>query len=55
MGKSHVAYLVKQGKLQAVRTRVGSRQCWRIDVASATCGRQADLLDQIESPSSKEP
>jgi len=55
MGKSHVAYLVKQGRLPAVRTRVGSRQCWRIDVASATCGRQADLLDQIEDPSSKEP
>jgi len=55
MGKSHVAYLVKQGKLRAVRPRVGSRQCWRIDVASATCGRQSDLLDQIESPSSKEP
>jgi excisionase family DNA binding protein len=55
MGKSHVAYLVKQGKLRAVRTRVGSRQCWRIDVASATCGRQSDLLDQIEESSSKEP
>jgi DNA invertase Pin-like site-specific DNA recombinase len=50
MGRSHVAYLVKQGKLQAVRTRVGSRQCWRIDVASATCGRQADLLEQMTGP-----
>jgi len=47
LGKSHVAYLVKQGKLKAVRTRVGTRQCWRIDVSSATCGRQADLLDQM--------
>jgi excisionase family DNA binding protein len=55
LGKSHVAYLVKQGKLRAVRTRVGSRHCWRIDVGSSTCGRQADLLDQIGGPSSKEP
>jgi hypothetical protein len=39
--------LVKQGKLKAVRTKVGTRQCWRIDVSSATCGRQADLLDQM--------
>ena len=55
LGKSHVAYLVKQGKLKAVRTRVGSRHCWRIDVSSASCGRQADLLDQMEGASIKEP
>jgi excisionase family DNA binding protein len=55
LGKSHVAYLVKQGKLKAVRTRVGSRHCWRIDVSSASCGRQADLLDQMQGPSTKEP
>jgi excisionase family DNA binding protein len=55
LGKSHVAYLVKQGKLKAVRTRVGSRHCWRIDVSSASCGRQADLLDQMEGASTKEP
>ena len=54
LGKSHVAYLVKQGKLGAVRTRVGKRYCWRIDVSSATCGRQADLLDQMKGASSKE-
>jgi len=55
LGKSHVAYLVKQGKLRAVRTRVGSRHCWRIDLSSASCGRQADLLDQMEGVSIKEP
>lgn len=54
LGKSHVAYLVKQGKLRAVRTTVGKRQCWRIDVSSATCGRQADLLDQIVGAQRKE-
>jgi DNA invertase Pin-like site-specific DNA recombinase len=54
LGKSHVAYLVKQGKLNAMRTKVGSRQCWRIDVSSATCGRQADLLDQMIGARRKE-
>jgi excisionase family DNA binding protein len=52
--KSHVAYLVKQGKLSAVRTTVGKRQCWRIDVSSATCGRQSDLLDQMINDRRKE-
>ncbi len=55
LGKSHVAYLVKQGKLKAVRTRVGSRHCWRIDVSSESCRLQADLLDQMEGASIKEP
>jgi excisionase family DNA binding protein len=54
LGKSLVAYLVKQGKLKAVRATVGKRQCWRIDISSATCGRQADLLDQIDGASRKE-
>jgi excisionase family DNA binding protein len=54
LGKSHVAYLVKQGKLNAMRTKVGSRQCWRIDVSSATYGRQADLLDQMIGARRKE-
>jgi excisionase family DNA binding protein len=54
VGKSQVAYWVKQGKLPAVRTRVGKRSCWRIDVSSATCGRQSDLLDQMISDQTKE-
>lgn len=54
LGKAHVAYLVKQGKLSAVRTKVGSRHCWRIDVSSASCGRQADLLDQMIGARKKE-
>jgi excisionase family DNA binding protein len=55
LGKSHVAYLVKRGKLNAVRTTVGKRQCWRIDVSSTTCGRQPDLFDQISNATTKEP
>jgi excisionase family DNA binding protein len=54
VGKSQVAYWVKQGRLPAVRTRVGSRCCWRIDVSSTTCGRQADLLDQITTSQTRE-
>jgi excisionase family DNA binding protein len=54
VGKSQVAYWVKQGKLPAVRTRVGKRSCWRIDVSSATCGRQSNLLDQMISSHTKE-
>jgi len=46
VSKSLVAYWVKHGKLVAVRTKVGQRPCWRIDVSSATCARQNDLFDQ---------
>ena len=55
LSKSHVAYLVKTGKLPAVRATVGKRTCWRIDVSSATCGRQADLFDQPINEQTKEP
>ena len=47
LGKSHVAYLVNRGKLPAVRTKVGNRPCWRIDVSSATCGPQHGLFDHM--------
>jgi Helix-turn-helix domain len=55
LAKSHVAYLVKRGKLKAVRTKVGPRPCWRIDVSSITCGPQSDLFDQIVGLTNKEP
>ena len=42
--KSHVAYLVKSGKIPAVRTTVAGRLYWKIDVESATCGLQPQLL-----------
>lgn len=47
LGKSNVAHLVKTGKLRAVRTKVGKRTCWRIDVSSRTYARQAELFDQM--------
>ncbi len=54
LSKPHVAYLVKTGKLKAVRTKVGKRVCWRIDVSSADCGLQTDLFDQKTTEKSKE-
>jgi excisionase family DNA binding protein len=43
---SLVTYWVKSGKLAAVRVTVGKRRCWKIDIKSATCGQQHDLLKQ---------
>lgn len=54
LSKSHVAYLVKAGKLQAVFTTVRNRRCWRINVDSATCGRQPDLFEQKTNSHSEE-
>ena len=54
VSKSHVAYWVKSGKLPAVRVTVGKRRCWRIDIQSATFGKQPDLLDQIINVHSEE-
>jgi len=50
---SHVSYLVKTRKLDAVRVTAGKRSCWRIDVSTTTCGAQPDLFDQTQSGDSK--
>ena len=52
--KPQVAYLVKTGKLPAVRTAVGTREYWRIDVSSATCGQQKSLFEQTNNKRSEE-
>ncbi len=49
VSKSQVAYWVKTGKLNAVQTTVGKRHCWRIDIDSATCGKQDGLFDQMSN------
>jgi DNA invertase Pin-like site-specific DNA recombinase len=54
MSRSLVAYWVKQGKLPAVRTSVGKRPCWRIDVSSATSRRQTTLFEQKINANRKE-
>lgn len=46
MSKSRVAYLVKTGKLPAMRTKVGKRPCWKIDISTAEPGPQHDLFEQ---------
>ncbi len=45
LSKQHVVYLVRTGKLPAVRTTVGTSTCWRIDVSTATCGDQQQLFE----------
>jgi excisionase family DNA binding protein len=47
--KQWVLQLVKQGKLEAIRTTVGKREGWRIDVSTADGGRQGDLLDPMSN------
>lgn len=42
--KQQVAYLVKRGKLPATRVKFGTRQYWKIDVSSASCGTQSKLF-----------
>jgi excisionase family DNA binding protein len=55
LSKPAVAYLVNSGKLTAVRTKVGKRQCWRIDVSSTDCGRQSGLFDPMSNAPIEEP
>jgi len=47
VSKQLTAHWVKEGRLSAVRTTVGKRPCWRIDVSSATWAPQAHLFDQM--------
>lgn len=49
VSKSQVTYLVKTGKLPAVRVVVANRPCWRIDVSAAECRQQGRLLEQMIS------
>jgi len=55
MPRSTVAHLVKQGKLPAMRTTVGKRESWRIDVSSADCGLQPELFDSMINAATKDP
>lgn len=51
LSKQRVAYLVKRGKLEAVRVQVGTRQYWKIDIDSTSCGKQTSLLLTNSHPS----
>jgi len=54
LSRSHVAYLVKTGKLEAMQTIVRKARRWRINVESATCGRQPELFEQKTNVNIKE-
>ena len=54
LGKATVAHRVNEGKIPAVRAKVGKRTCWRIDVSSASGGRQPDMFDQMRTEDSEE-
>jgi len=54
MSRSHVAYLVKTGKLEAMQTIVRKARRWRINVESATCGQQPELFEQKTNINIKE-
>jgi len=54
LSRSHVTYLVKTGKLEAMQTIVRKARRWRINVESATCGRQPELFEQKTNINIKE-
>ena len=54
LSTSHVVYLVKTGKLKAMRTKDGPRQCWKIDVSSSDCARQVQMFEQLTNGMVKE-
>jgi hypothetical protein len=54
LSRSHVAYLVKTGKLEAMQTIVRKQRRWRINVDSATCGQQTELFEQKTNINIKE-
>jgi len=44
LSKSHVVYLIKTGRLEAMQTAIRKQRRWRINLESATCGRQEELF-----------
>jgi excisionase family DNA binding protein len=54
LSKSHVVYLIKAGRLEAMQITFRTRRCWRINLDSATCGRQAEMFGEKGNDDSKE-
>ena len=46
LSKSHVVYLIKTGRLEAMQVAFRNRRCWRINLDSSICGRQAEMFEQ---------
>jgi len=53
LSKSHVVYLIKTGRLEAMQVVFRTRRCWRINLDSSTCGRQAEMFDAKKSSDAK--
>ena len=47
VSKSQVAHLVNSGKLKAMRTTVGKRKCWKVEVIAEDSPNQIKLFDQM--------
>ena len=54
LSKSHVVYLIKTGRLEAMQVAFRTRRSWRINLDSATCGRQAGMFDEKGNDYSKD-
>jgi excisionase family DNA binding protein len=54
LSKSHVVYLIKTGRLEAMQVAFRTRRSWRINLDSATCGRQAEMFDEKGNDNLKE-
>jgi len=55
ISKSLTAYRANQGQLEAVRSKVGKRTCWKINVPEPTSGRQNSLFDQNHISNTEDP
>lgn len=55
ISKSLAAHWVNVGKLPAMRTTVGKRSCWRIDVSAQISARQAEMFDRKINADNREP
>jgi excisionase family DNA binding protein len=49
LSKSHVVYLIKTGRLEAMQTAIRKQRRWRINLDSATCGRQEEMFRDLTS------
>jgi len=54
LSKSHVVYLIKTSRLEAMQINFRTRRCWRINLDTATCGQQAEMFGENGNDDSKE-
>ena len=49
LSKSHVVYLIKTGRLEAMQTIIRQQRRWRINLESATCRQQVEMFGDMAS------